>query len=223
MKRATAGKLCLVLLLIAGLVWAIKGLGLDASQMTPERVQELTRHCGVWAPVIYLFAYGQPLVPLPASLMTALAGVAFGKGWGLLAAVAGATTRACTEFLVARLLGRETVARLLTGRVAILDQKLGERSFQAVLLIRIVPNVPFDIQNYALGFSQVRFWPYALGTLLGIIPGSFAYVYLGYSLTDPKQIWKLGAAILLIISLMVVTSSWKRRRASYQTTSTTVG
>ncbi|MBI3324797.1 MAG: TVP38/TMEM64 family protein [Candidatus Omnitrophica bacterium] len=135
--------------------------------------------------------------------MTITGGLAFGPLWGALAALGGATVRACSEFLVARLLGREAVAKLLKGKIAQLDQKIGAHGFKTVLLIRLIPNLPFDVQNYGLGFSQVRFGPYALASFLGMIPGSFAYVYLGYSLTDPKQIWKLLLAVLLIVGLMV--------------------
>ena len=69
-------------------------------------------------------------------------------------------------------------------------------------MVRLIPNFPFDMQNYGLGFSQVRFGPFALGTFLGIIPGSFAFVYLGYSLTDLRHAWKIVVAMLLIIGLV---------------------
>ncbi len=180
--------------------------------LSPQRVGDLVRSFGIWAPLVYLVAYGQPLVPLPASLMTIVGGIAFGKSWGFVAALFGATLRACSEFLVAKLLGRDVVARLLKGRVAKLDAKIGTNGFKAVLLIRLIPNFPFDIQNYALGFSKVRFLPYALGTFLGMAPGCFAFVYLGYSLTEPKQIWKLGVAVLLIIGLMITQRVWQGRQ-----------
>ena len=210
-------KLGLIALFLVGLVWVLKASGLDLTKVTPERVRDFVLSFGVWAPVIYILSYGQPLVPLPASVMTGLAGAAFGRGWGFLAALAGATLRAATEFLVARLLGRDAVAKLLKGKAAALNQTIGNNSFKAVLLIRLIPNVPFDLQNYGLGFSQVKFLPYVIATFLGMIPGCFAFVYLGESLTDPKQLWKLGLAIVLIIGLMVATSAWKKR---HQTTPT---
>ena len=96
--------------------------------------------------------------------------------------------------------------------MAALDAQIGANGFVTVLLIRLIPNVPFDMQNYGLGFSRVRFGPYALATCLGMIPGSFAFVYLGYSLTDPKQLWKLGVAVLLIVGLIVLQRLLKSRR-----------
>ena len=214
MKSSIWIKLGLLVVILVGLGWLVKVLGFDIRQLSPNRIRTFVLSFGVWAPVVYILAYAQPLVPLPASVMTGLAGAAFGKGWGTLAALTGATLRASTEFLVARLLGRDVVAKLLKGKVAALDQKIGENSFKSVFLIRLIPNFPFDVQNYGLGFSQVKFVPYVLASFLGMLPGCFALVYLGESLTDPKQLWKLGLAIMLIIGLMVATSAWKRRQTA---------
>lgn len=198
-------------LVVFGIGWGLKAVGVDLSALTPERVRAFVLGFGVWAPVVYLAAYGQPIVPLPASVMTITGGLAFGPAWGTLAALGGATIRACSQFAVARLLGREAVAKLLQGKVAALDQQIAAHGFKAVLLIRLIPNLPFDVQNYGLGFSTVKFGPYALASFLGMIPGSFAYVYLGYSLTDPKQIWKLLVAVAIVVGLMVAQRTWGRK------------
>jgi len=203
-------KLAVLVAALAGLWFAAQALGLQLSDLTPERVRGWVLSFGPWAPLVYVLVYGQPIVPLPASIMTGIGGVAFGKGWGTLAALGGATLRASTQFLVARLLGRDAVAKLLKGRVASLDQRIGENTFKAVLLIRLIPNFPFDVQNYGLGFSRARFLPYALATFIGMLPGCFAFVYLGYSLTDPKQIWKLLVAILMIVAVMFLPRFLKR-------------
>ena len=211
MSRSTWIKLALLGVVLVGLGWGLKALGLDVASLTPERIRAFVLSFRAWAPAIYLIAYGQPIIPLPASVMTITGGLAFGPLWGTLVALMGASTRACSQFWVARLLGRQAVEKLLRGRVAALDQKLGDNSFKTVLLIRLIPNFPFDVQNYGLGFSRARFGPFALATFLGMIPASFAYVYLGDSLADPKQLWKLGLAVLIIVGLMVAQRVWKRQ------------
>ncbi len=211
MKASQWLKLGAFALVVVGIGWGVKALGIDFSKLTPDRVRVFVVSFGMWAPLVYLAAYAQPIVPLPASLMTLAGGLAFGPLWGTAAALCGATARACSEFAVARLLGRETVAKLLKGKVAALDEKLAANGFKAVLLIRLIPNLPFDVQNYGLGFSRVGFVPYALASFLGMMPGCFAFVYLGYSLTDPKQIWKLALAIVLIVGLMVAQRAWTTR------------
>ena len=193
----------LVLLAAAGAAWALQALGLPLTDVTPERVRTLVASHGGLAPVIYLGLYGQPLVPLPASIMGVTAGLAFGPLWGMVAALTGATTRACTQFGVARWVGRRTLLKLFKGRAAALHQHIGRNGFRAVLLIRLIPNVPYDMQNYGLGFSSVTFGPYVLATVLGIIPASFAFAYLGDSLTDLRQLWKFLLAILLVAGLVM--------------------
>lgn len=212
MNQSTWIKLGGFLLFLLGVGWVVRMSGLNLTEVTPERVRTLILSFGVWAPLAYLLAYGQPIVPLPASVMALAAGLAFGPLWGTLGALGGATCRACGQFLIARLLGRDAVASLLRGKAASIDQKIGEHGFKAVLLVRLIPNLPFDVQNYALGFSRVRFAPYALATFLGILPGSFAFVYLGYSLTDPQQLRKLVVAVLIIAGLIVTQRQFTRRQ-----------
>lgn len=214
MHRSTWLKLGLLALFVVGIWGGLKACGIDLMRLTPERVRAFVLSFGAFAPLVYLAAYGQPLIPLPASIMTLAGGLAFGPGWGTLAALSGATMRACSQFGVARLLGREAVAKLLKGHLASLDEKIGQHGFKAVLLVRIIPNLPFDMQNYGLGFSKVRFAPYAFGTLVGMTPGSFAYAYLGYSLTDPGNVWKVMLAIVLITALVAGQRWYVRRRAA---------
>ena len=202
-------KLAVLLLLVLVAVGALRACGVRVSDITPERIRGFVLGFGGWAPAVYVAAYGQPVIPLPASIMTAAGGLAFGVWWGTCAALAGAMTRACTQFALGRALGRDAIARLLKGRAAALDRQLGARGFLAVFLIRFIPNFPFDVQNYALASSQVRVAPYVVGTLAGIIPGVFLYALLGHTVTDPAHIWQLLAVMLLLVG---VTAWLKRRR-----------
>ena len=209
MTRSAWWKLIGCAAVMVALWFGLRAAGVDLFAIRPERVRVFVLSFGVWAPLIYLLVYSQPIVPFPVSILTIAGGLAFGPVWGMVAAVAGATTRACGQFGVARLLGYDTVATLLRGRRATaLNDKIRDNSFHTVLWIRLIPNVPFDMQNYGLGFSKVRFWPYALATLLGIMPGCFAFVSLGYSLTDPRQLWKFLLAILLMAGLSFLPRAW---------------
>jgi len=207
-------KVGVLVLLVVGIGALLHFAGVDFHQLAPDRVRSFVLSFGAWAPAIYLLLYGQPLIPLPASIMTITGGLAFGPAWGTLAALVGATLRGCGQFFIARRLGQAAVDKLLKGRLARLNEQVGRNGFQTVLLVRVIPNVPYDLQNYGLGFSRVRFPAFAAGTVLGIFPGCFAYVYLGYSLTDPKQLWKLGLAILIIVGLMVAQRRWSARQKS---------
>lgn len=39
--------------------------------------------------------------------------------------------------------------------------------------------IPFNLSNYFYGLTGVRFWPYVLASWIGMMPGTFLYVYIG--------------------------------------------
>ena len=104
--------------------------------------------------------------------------------------------------------------KLLRGKVAQLDQTLGQTSFKTVLLVRLVSAIPFDMQNYGLGFSQVKFGPYAWATVWGLLPWTVVYVYLGHTLTDSHGVWTLAVGLVAITALLSYSHRWylNRRR-----------
>ncbi len=212
MTSSTRLKFAILALLIAGTVIALKVAHVDLRHFTPEHVHNRIRSFGPWAPAVYFLIYGQPIVPLPASVMILAGGLAFGPVKGTLLALVSATCRACGQFGIARLLGRDTVEKLLRGKAAAFDAQIAENGFRTVLLVRLIPNLPLDMQNYAFGFSRVRFVPYAVATFLGLAPGAFAYVYLGYSLVDRTQLWKFGLAMLIIVGMFVWQHTTKRKQ-----------
>ena len=212
--KAAWVKCLLLVVLIAGLVlWLRSFFHIDVTRLTPEQIRAFALSCGAWAPASYLLMYAQPLVPLPASVMMMAAGLLFGPWQGLLIALAGATARACSQFAVARLMGREAVAGLLRGRTKLLEQRIAAQGFMTVLLVRLIPNFPSDIQNYGLGFSSVRFWPYALGTLVGFFPWVVVFVYLGHVLTSSRAIC-IALIVLVLASAGAIALRSRRRRAT---------
>lgn len=197
-------------LLVAGLAcaaWAALALGIDWTALTAERLRAAVEAWGWWSPVTYFLIYAQPLVPLPTSVMCMAAGLLFGAWWGAALALAGAIARAGGQFLLARTCGRELIQSLLRGRLAHWDARLGRHGFQTVCLIRLVPNLPYDVQNFGLGCSQVPFGAFLLGTIVGLIPGLALWVILGQTLTNPADFWRVLGLLLAVCAVL-----WLRRR-----------
>jgi uncharacterized membrane protein YdjX (TVP38/TMEM64 family) len=128
-------------------------------------------------------------------------GLAFGPLWGTVYTVIGGTICAVVEFWIARFFGRGAVARFLKGKLVSVDEATEKHGFITVLMIRLIPNAPYDVQNYSLGLTRVKARDYFLATFIGIIPGTFVYVYLGHSVSDPKQLWKIMIAALFFIGI----------------------
>lgn len=194
-------KLLLGIAILIGIFFIVWVLHIDFSKITPEKFKETINGFGIWGPVIYIVFYiVRPLIFFPAALLSASAGVIWGLK-GLIYLLIAAYLSATIEFIIARYFAREAVERFVGGKIAKIDEAIKRRGFLTVLLIRLIPNVAWDIQNLGLGLTKVKFLDYFFATLIGIIPGSFALVYFGASfisvLTNPKNFWKIIVALLI--------------------------
>lgn len=204
-KKSPWLKLLPVLLILSVIFLALRFFKVDFSGITIESFKAKIDSFGIWGPVVYIVLYVfRPLVLFPAAVFSASAGAIWGLN-GLLYLLIGANLSALAEFLTARYFARHLVERLVRGKFSGIDQSIEKNGFVTVLLIRLIPNVPWDIQNLALGLTKVRFRDYALATFLGILPGSFALVYFGSSfisvITNPKHFWKIIIAFCLFAAL----------------------
>lgn len=197
--------------LIYGIFYFFK---IDYRSFTPQHVRDKILAFGLWAPVVYIVFYTlRPLVLFPAGLLSITGGLAFGPLFGTVYTVIGATGCAVAEFFFARFFGRGAVASLVKGNLARIDKGIERHGFMTVLWVRLIPSVAYDMQNYSLGLTKVRFRDYLLATFIGIIPGTFAFVYLGASLTDLRQFWKVLLAILFILALVGLQRLLRRRKS----------
>lgn len=118
---------------------------------------------------------------LPGSILTLGAGAAFGLWKGFALVSIGSTVGAGAAFLVGRYLLRDWVSRKLekVPAFAAVAGAVGHEGWKVVLLTRLSPVLPFNLLNYAYGLTTVGFGEYVLASWLGMIPGTFLYVYLG--------------------------------------------
>lgn len=131
---------------------------------------------------VFILAYIAACVLLvPGSLLTLGAGFVFGLPVGLVIVSLSSTLGASAAFLVGRYFVREWVERKLAAypRFAALDRAVGDRGALIVLLTRLSPVFPFNLLNYGLGITRVKFWHYVGASWLGMLPGTALYVYLG--------------------------------------------
>lgn len=204
-----------VFVMVGVLVFQVTGLG---EYVHPEKIRSLILSAGPLAPVLYVVIYSlAPVLFAPGWILTIAGGLAFGPVWGTILTVAGATIGATLAFLVARTMGREFVARLFKGKFKALDEKSGDHGFQIIFSLRLIPVVPFNALNYVAGISNVKSKDYILGTFLGIIPGTFVYVYLGDSLANVYS-WQFLGAIGLLVLLSLIPLFYKRWKKKADTT-----
>ncbi|MEO7300081.1 MAG: TVP38/TMEM64 family protein [Verrucomicrobiota bacterium] len=118
----------------------------------------------------------------PGSLMTLATGAVFGLFWGTVVASFSATTGAALSFLIARYLARGAIEKRAKNneKFTAIDSAIGEQGWKIVGLLRLSPLIPFNLSNYFFGLTKIKFWPYVLASWIGMLPGTFLYVYLGH-------------------------------------------
>lgn len=174
-----------------------------------ERVREWATAVGPTFVVVFFLAHAlATMLPVPRTLFTVSAGVLFGPVTGLLVAVGATTVSAVLAFVAVRALGRGVVARHLRHPlVRAVDARLERRGWLAVGSLRLIAPVPFSVVNYTAAVSSVRLAPFALATVVGVVPGTVGVVLLGNALAghaDPLMLAVSGVCIAVgVLGLLV--------------------
>lgn len=178
------------------------------------------------APLIFAGIYIVATVLLvPGSLLTMAGGALFGVWRGTLLVLVAATAGASAAFLIARYFARERVALRMVSdpRFDAIDRAVGTAGLKLVVLLRLSPAVPFNLLNYALGVTRVRFLHYLAGCA-AMLPGTLLYVYYGRVIGDvaalaagarpehgPGYYALLGAGLLATVLVTVLLTRMARR------------
>jgi uncharacterized membrane protein YdjX (TVP38/TMEM64 family) len=131
---------------------------------------------------IFIGVYAVATVLLaPGAILTIGAGFAFGLWKGFVAVSAGATLGASLAFLVARFIARDKIEAIAqrNDKFRKIDKAIGRQGAKLILLLRLSPVIPFNLSNYFYGMTGVKFWSYVLASWIGMMPGTFLYVYIG--------------------------------------------
>lgn len=185
--------------LVAGLGGALVASDGRVSQAISS-IRATVEAAGAWGPLLFVLVYAVLTVLLvPGSPLTVAAGVLFGPYLGTGLVVLGATLGATGAFAWGRRLGRRAVARLTGDRLDRVDDWLRDRGLLAVLYVRLVPVLPFNLLNPVAGVTDIRLRDFVVGTAVGIVPGTFAYAALGGSFDDPTSPTFLAAVALLVV------------------------
>jgi len=185
---ATALRAALALVAVAALVVVARMLG--AQQILLDLVAWI-RGAGWAGGAVFVLAYVLATVLfLPGSILTLGAGFAYGVGLGTALVVVAANLGAIVAFVLGRTVARDWIAtRVRTmPRFAAVDRAVGREGIKIVLLVRLSPVFPFNLLNYAFGLTRVRLRDYVLGSLVGMLPGTVMYVYLGSLITSVSEL-----------------------------------
>jgi uncharacterized membrane protein YdjX (TVP38/TMEM64 family)/rhodanese-related sulfurtransferase len=151
-------------------------------QFDAAALENWVNAAGAAGPLLFMAIYALVTVLfLPGSVITLVGGALFGPVWGTLWNLTGATIGASLAFLISRYLGADWVERRAGPRLKRLDDGVSAEGWRFVAFVRLVPLFPFNLLNYALGLTRIPFLHYVLASWIFMLPGAFAYTWLGYA------------------------------------------
>jgi len=205
---------------LAGALASVIFITVNAGLFDPMSVRSYILRFGRWAPVIWIILYvPATFIPYATSIMTVAAGLAFGSVPGALLTYGVTSFASFLPFSVSRWLGRSWVEYAIgRSRVAPYVARLNRHSFVVFLYLRLLPTIPYELQNHIAGVSRIRKRDFFLASVLGNGPATFVMAFFGDSLASTGSIHFWVATILyagmLVLPLLVVRQRARRKRAA---------
>ena len=170
-------RISILLLLVAGIAVAI----IYRDQFDASALESWVKDAGSAGPIVFMLIYIIGTVFfLPGAVLTLAGGALFGPVLGTFYNLTAATIGAMISFVAARYLAHDWVEKKTGGRMKQLKQGVEGEGWKFVAFVRLVPLFPFNVLNYALGLTRIKFSHYSIATYIFMLPGAIAYTYLGY-------------------------------------------
>lgn len=219
-NKSSIIKFIILIIIITGAFFAFRYTPLSQYTQKEALLRLLTQFREHWwGPVGFILIYGVGcVVAFPGSLLTLCGGAIFGVAWGTLYNVLASNLGATLAFLMARYFGRDFVARFMKGRIESFDEKVASHGFRFIFTLRLIPLIPFNGLNLGSGLSKIRYRDYLLGSVIGMLPGTFIYTYFADALlsevtgSGKKAMTNLIIASSLLILISLVPTIYKKFR-----------
>lgn len=167
-------KFLLACLIFALVIYAIHAFGLFDLLTDLPHLQTLIRQSGLFGYSLYILLFIiATLFLLPGSILVIAGGIVFGPLLGTLLSLIAATLASSCSFLLARWLGRDLLLKYVghSHTFQAIEKGIARNGIDFLILTRLIPLFPYNIQNYAYGLTTIAFWPYTLISALTTLPG----------------------------------------------------
>lgn len=170
----------------------------------------------ILAMLIYigLTIVGCVVLALPGVTFAIVAGLLFGPVFGTLCCSAATTAGAMIAFIVGRFFLKDSIKPMVMKNKYLkkwLFDETGTNEIFILMITRLVPIFPYNLQNFAYGITDIRFGTYSVCSLVFMLPGTAMYTVGTAGLADKEnRILYLGIALLLAVAVMGIGAFLKK-------------
>ncbi len=220
-KKNNKLKLVITFAVLAIVVVALKVLGVFEylSIENLKSLNEWIKGFGMMGPVIYMLLYIACCVFfLPGVPITLVGGLVFGPVLGTIYVLIGSTLGASLAFLIARYAARSMVEGWVSNNDQFkkIDEGVEKQGWRMLMITRLVPIFPFNLQNFAYGLTKIKFGTYVVVSAICMLPGIIAFVFAGGSVLggegDMKKTMMYLAIAAVFFVIMSLIPGWIQKK-----------
>jgi uncharacterized membrane protein YdjX (TVP38/TMEM64 family) len=168
-----------------------------------------------YGPIVFVLGFAAScVIALPASIFVLSAGVIWGWKLGTVYTLAGGLLGATASYFVGRFLGEGVLERF--GRVGrLVTRQVDHAGFKSLLVLRLIPGIPFAVLNYGAGVARVALPDYIGATAIGMLPSVIVFTYCADALfsgtmTEGDALRRLAIVGALMIAMVLLPVVLKR-------------
>ena len=152
---------------------------------------------------------------LPGITFAIAAGLLFGPLLGTIACSVATTIGAMLAFIAGRFFLKDSIKPAAMKNKYLkkwLFDESGNNEIFILMITRLVPLFPYNLQNFAYGVTDIKFVTYSVCSLLFMLPGTAMYTVGTAGLADKEnRILYIGIAIVLAIDVIVMGAFLKKK------------
>lgn len=162
-----------------------------------------------------LTVVGCVVLALPGVTFAILAGLLFGPVIGTICCSLATTVGAVLAFIAGRFFLKDSIGPVVAKNRILkkwLFDDTGCNELFVLMITRLVPVFPFNLQNFAYGITDIRFSTYAIGSLIFMLPGTAMYTVGTAGLADKEnRLLYIGIAVVLAVVVTIIGMILKKR------------
>lgn len=176
----------------------------------------------IWAIPLGIIAYALgTLIFVPHIILTTAVVMTFSPLEALIVAITGSLLSCTIGYFLGMTLGKKSLNAVFGKYSDKISQYAHKGGVIGLTMIRLIPSGPFTAQNIILGMIKVPYGTLMISTLLGMLPGTIIFIYLGKAALgllknpEPEKLMLTMAGVAAWIALIwfthYIAKQWKKK------------
>lgn len=182
-----------------------------------DRLQTMVQTNFLAAALIYIavMVVASVVLAVPGVTFAIIAGAIFGPWWGTLLCTLSATVGAIVAFIVGRFFLQDSLRDQIVKnqyiRKLLFDENT-KNEMMVLMITRLVPVFPYNLQNFAYGITDISLVKYSIGTFFFMIPGTAMYTIGTYAVTGAgNKLLYIGLTAVIVVCVLAVSKLLRKK------------